>query len=96
MHWVKRMDGNWSEIIKKALQLGLESSKGAVPGAKLRQIISRIAHDFSEQYPPAGFDVTHVEGHEFVLIDANGRENLVKRASYLNLDPHGYVRNSAS
>jgi hypothetical protein len=42
------------------------------------------------------FDVTHLEGHEFVLIDANGRENLVKRASYLNLDPHGYVRNSAS
>jgi hypothetical protein len=50
------MDGNWSEIIKKALQLGLESSKGAVPGAKLRQIISRIAHDFSEQYPPPGHE----------------------------------------
>jgi hypothetical protein len=54
MHMVIPMNENWQEIIKKALELGLATSKGAVPGAKLRQIIARIAPHFNEQYPPAG------------------------------------------
>lgn len=48
------MNEKWQEIVKRALALGLETSKGAVPGAKLRQIIARIAPEYQEQYPPVG------------------------------------------
>jgi hypothetical protein len=50
------MSENWQEIVKKALDRGLESSKGAVPGAKLRQIIAHIAPSYGEQYPPLGHE----------------------------------------
>ncbi len=50
------MNNNWQEIIKKALELGVETSKGAVPGAKLRQIIARIAPEYKEHYPPEGHE----------------------------------------
>jgi len=50
------MNENWQEIIKTALDRGLASTKGAVPGAKLRQIIAHIAPSFNEQYPPPGHE----------------------------------------
>ena len=50
------MNENWQEIIKKAMDSGLASSKGAVPGAKLRQIIAHIAPSYGEQYPPMGHE----------------------------------------
>jgi hypothetical protein len=50
------MDDNWQEIIKKALELGIQTSRGAVPGAKLRQIIARTAPEYKERYPPEGHE----------------------------------------
>jgi hypothetical protein len=48
------MNEVWPAIVAAALKQGVQSSKGAVPGAKLRQIIARIAPKYGEQYPPAG------------------------------------------
>lgn len=50
------MSDVWSQIVAEALKRGLEVSKGAIPGAKLRQLIARIAPKYSEQYPPAGHE----------------------------------------
>ena len=50
------MNEIWPEIVKRALARGIEASKGAVPGAKLRQIIARIAPEYNEQYPPLGHE----------------------------------------
>ena len=50
------MNESWQRIVREALDRGLESSKGAIPGAKLRQIIARIAPSYSEEYPPAGYE----------------------------------------
>ena len=44
----------WQEVVTEALKQGVEASKGAVPGAKLRQIIARIAPKYDVQYPPPG------------------------------------------
>jgi hypothetical protein len=38
------------------------------------------------------FDVRHINGRQFVLVDAMGMRNRVKTDGYLNIDPHGYVR----
>lgn len=46
------MNEIWQEIIRQALERGIEISKGAVPGAKLRQIIAKLAPQFGETYPP--------------------------------------------
>lgn len=48
------MSDVWREIVEAALKQGLDASKGAVPGAKLRQLIARLAPKYGEQYPPAG------------------------------------------
>jgi hypothetical protein len=37
------------------------------------------------------FDVTHVDGRQFVLIDASGMQHRVIAGAHLNVDPHGYV-----
>ena len=50
------MNENWQEIVKKALEIGLKTSKGAVPGAKFRQIIARIAREENELFPPTGHE----------------------------------------
>src|ERR1700679_785111 len=50
------MSDVWSQIVAEALKRGLEVSKGAIPGAKLRQLIARIAPQYGEQYPPAGHE----------------------------------------
>jgi hypothetical protein len=44
----------WHQIITTALNEGTQISGGAVPGAKLRQLINRIAAKHGEQYPPRG------------------------------------------
>jgi hypothetical protein len=44
----------WHQIITTALNEGMQISGGAVPGAKLRQLINRIAAKRGEQYPPRG------------------------------------------
>lgn len=51
---VNSMPDVWPEIVAEALKQGLIASKGAVPGAKLRQLIARTAHRYGVQYPPAG------------------------------------------
>jgi hypothetical protein len=48
------MSDVWNEIVASALKQGLQASKGAVPGAKLRQLVARIAPTYGEHYPPAG------------------------------------------
>jgi len=50
------MNEVWQEIVKKALDRGLATSRGAVPGAKLRQIIASVAAEHNEQYPPVGHE----------------------------------------
>jgi len=44
----------WDQIITTALNEGMQISGGAVPGAKLRQLINLIAAKHGEQYPPPG------------------------------------------
>ena len=73
------MNENWQEIIKKAMDSGLASSKGAVPGAKLRQIIAHIAPSYGEQYPPMGHESEKFRvflGHFVSLVTAMGRTSL--------------------
>jgi hypothetical protein len=48
------MNEIWSSIVADALKEGLQSSRGAIPGARLRQLIARIAPKYGEQYPPQG------------------------------------------
>ncbi len=46
----------WPEIIATALEQGLKTSKGPVPGAKLRELVARFAPKYGEIYPPAGHE----------------------------------------
>jgi len=46
----------WGKIVSEALQRGIRESKGAVPGAKLRQLITRAAVENGTRYPIEGFE----------------------------------------
>jgi len=48
------MDEIWNEVVAEALKRGLETSDGAVPGAKLRELVARIAPKHGVSYPPPG------------------------------------------
>jgi hypothetical protein len=48
------MDDVWNEVVAEALKRGLESSDGAVPGAKLRELVARTAPKHGVSYPPPG------------------------------------------
>lgn len=48
------MSDVWQQIVAGALNEGVHISRGAVPGAKLRQLIARAAEKHGEKYPPAG------------------------------------------
>jgi len=48
------MDEVWNAIVAEALKRGLETSDGAVPGAKFRQLIARFAPKHGVTYPPPG------------------------------------------
>jgi hypothetical protein len=48
------MDEIWNEVVAEALNRGLETSDGAVPGAKLRELVARIAPKHGVSYPPPG------------------------------------------
>jgi hypothetical protein len=48
------MSDVWQQIVAEALNEGVRISRGAVPGAKLRQLIARAAEKYGEKYPPAG------------------------------------------
>ena len=48
------MDEAWKNIVSEALELGLQSSHGPVPGAKLRQLIAKVAKKRDLTYPPSG------------------------------------------
>jgi len=50
------MSDVWHEIVAEALKQGVEISRGAVPGAKLRQLIARLAPKYDQQYPPPGHE----------------------------------------
>jgi len=48
------MDEIWNEVVAEALKRGLETSDGAVPGAKLRELVARIAPKHGVSYPLPG------------------------------------------
>jgi hypothetical protein len=48
------MDEVWNAVVAEALKRGIESSDGAVPGAKLRELTARIAPKHGVSYPPPG------------------------------------------
>jgi hypothetical protein len=50
------MDHTWFEIVTEALQAGLKTSSGPVPGAKLRELVVKGARSRNIQYPPAGHE----------------------------------------
>ena len=50
------MDEVWNEVVAEALKRGLETSDGAVPGAKLRELVARIAPKRGVSYPPQGLE----------------------------------------
>jgi hypothetical protein len=52
----KPMNDQWKAIVSEALTRGVKESKGAVPGAKLRQLIAETAVQHGHVYPPAGFE----------------------------------------
>jgi hypothetical protein len=49
-------DDVWPEIIANALEWGLRTSKGPIPGAKLRELIVRAASKYGQSYPPVGLE----------------------------------------
>jgi hypothetical protein len=50
------MDETWKQIVAEALQAGLKTSSGPVPGAKLRELIVKAASSHNLQYPPSGHE----------------------------------------
>lgn len=50
------MDSLWVKIVQEALSAGVESSNGPVPGAKLRQLVVKVAKKHGLTFPPAGFE----------------------------------------
>jgi hypothetical protein len=47
-------DSVWPKVVSEALRVGQLTSNGAVPGAKLRQLIARTARQYGLQYPVPG------------------------------------------
>jgi hypothetical protein len=50
------MDEAWKQIVAEALAVELKTSDGPVPGAKLRQLILRVAKRRALTYPPTGHE----------------------------------------
>jgi hypothetical protein len=50
------MDDVWNQIVAEALTAGLKSSGGPVPGAKLRELIVKVAKTRESHYPPSGHE----------------------------------------
>src|SRR5579862_3847728 len=50
------MDKAWEQIVAEALAAGLNTSKGPVPGAKLRELVARSAQSRNLKYPPDGYE----------------------------------------
>ena len=48
------MNDAWPAVIAEALTKGCETSGGAVPGAKLRQLVAQFAPRHGLKYPPPG------------------------------------------
>jgi hypothetical protein len=46
----------WRKIVSEALERGIKESKGAVAGAKLRQLVSQAAVQNGTKYPLEGFE----------------------------------------
>jgi len=47
------MDQAWGAVVAEALTRGINDARGAVPGAKLRQLISAVAKEHKLSYPPS-------------------------------------------
>ena len=73
----------WSQIVTDALNQGIKTSRGAVPGAKLRQLVATIAPRYGEQYPPPGReaekfgDFLKELGSQLVVLRREGKDLLV-------------------
>ena len=50
------MDEAWNQIVAEALAVGLKTSNGPVPGAKLRQLILKVAKKRDLAFPPNGHE----------------------------------------
>jgi hypothetical protein len=50
------MDEAWKQIVAEALAVGLKTSNGPVPGAKLRQLILKVAKKRDLAFPPNGHE----------------------------------------
>lgn len=85
----------WEQIIKQALDEGVQASSGAVPGARLRQIIARLAEaagltfppdpdqpfsKFLEQYPDIAL-VQRRPGRDTLVVPAKNAELLIAPAA---------------
>lgn len=42
----------WAEVLKEAVQRGVQERRGPVPGARLRQLVAKVALDRGIQFPP--------------------------------------------
>ncbi|MGA2715322.1 MAG: hypothetical protein ABSG41_19650 [Bryobacteraceae bacterium] len=50
------MDEQWKQVVIEALSRAMKTSEKAVPGAKLREIIARVAAEQGLRYPAAGHE----------------------------------------
>jgi hypothetical protein len=50
------MDEQWKQVVIEALARTAKKSSKAVPGAKLRETIARVATEMGLRYPPAGHE----------------------------------------
>jgi hypothetical protein len=77
------MSDIWQQIVAESLKEGVQISHGAVPGAKLRQLIARTAEKRGEKYPPADRqhqkfgDFLSAFGSLLITLRRNGQDILV-------------------
>lgn len=77
------MEEVWKEVVAEALKRGLETSDGAVPGAKLRELIARVASKHGISYPPPNrenekfADFLRQFGSSLIVLRREGQDLLV-------------------
>jgi len=95
------MDEIWNEVVAEALKRGLETSDGAVPGAKLRELVARIAPKHGVSYPPPGREDEKFAGFlkqfssSVIVLRREGQDLLVAPSDapqLLDLSPNVYAQ----